>query len=524
MVAGRRDHAAERHAVFGERACLVGEDDPGGPERFHGRQPVDQGLAAGHQPHAAGQGDGGHDGQALGNGGDAQGNGRLDHQQSRPPGGQPGQCHHGRDAQHGPGQARAELVQAVLQGRGLLLRLLGHLGDSTEFGLHAGGHHDALGRAFGDRRAAEDHAVPLGQRDIGLGRLGAFDHGHRLAGQGGLIHAEVVGFDQSQVGRGDVAAFLEHHVAGHQVVDGDFPLLSVAADAHAARPHFAQGLHRADRPPLGGESDQPVEQHDRQYGNALGQFPHGERQHGGYQEHHENHALELIEQDPPGTATTGLAKPIWAEPLPPLADFGAAEPRVGIDAKLGEHFFGRPGPGRFDSLWARSPAFSSGGLEVWDIAGLPIRCLSCVASARLSSCDNLSHRSDDLSVVRPDESGHDEHLSDSIPQAWRRPAVARASDLAAADGWSHLGGTPRPWPRSTVPHRPLRADHARRGVEVPDRIAPTARAGSHQQRVDSTFVGGGQHGVQASGRLPVGRRLVVAGQGSRRGPQPPRAR
>jgi len=307
MVPARRHDAAERHAVLGERAGFIRENDSSRPQRFHGRQPIDQRLAPRHQPHAAGQGDGGDDRQSFGNCGDAQRDCRFDHQHHRPAG---GQAHQGYDRGHGehdPGEASAQLIQTPLQGRGLLLRLLSHFGDAPQLRLHSRGDHHAFGRTFGNGRAAKQHARPFGQRLVGPRRLRAFYHGDRLARPGGFIDAEVVGLDQPQIRRHHVAALLEDDVARHQIVDRRLAILSAAAHADARLAHFPQGFHRTGGPPLGRKPDQPVDQHHRQNCDAFGQFAHCESQTAGRQEHQQHHALELLEQDLPKASPPSLA-------------------------------------------------------------------------------------------------------------------------------------------------------------------------------------------------------------------------
>ena len=80
----------------------------------------------------------------------------------------------------------------------------------------AGRHHDGLGRAGGDERAAVQQRPALGEFRGGVDRVGGLVHRHGLAGQRRLVRAQPARLQDPQV-RDDPRPGLErHHVPGHQ--------------------------------------------------------------------------------------------------------------------------------------------------------------------------------------------------------------------------------------------------------------------------------------------------------------------
>ena len=67
------------------------------------------------------------------------------------------------------GQRLAELVEPLLQRRGLPLDGLDEVRDAAQFGAHAGGDHDGLAAAVGHHRAHEDQVAPIAERQVGIG-------------------------------------------------------------------------------------------------------------------------------------------------------------------------------------------------------------------------------------------------------------------------------------------------------------------------------------------------------------------
>ncbi len=200
-IAGRQCHPAHDHAVFRERAGLVGEDDRRRAQRFHGRQLLDQCIAPRHAPHAAAERHGGDDGQSFRNGGDGENDGGLDHQEQFLAGEDAGPGHHHANGDHHVDQFLAEPLQTPLQRRRLVFRPLHQRRNPADFGIHAGGDNDALAPAPRHRSAAEHHIGSVRQRRIVLvDGIRDLVHRHRFTGQGGFVGLKIFGGEQPQIG------------------------------------------------------------------------------------------------------------------------------------------------------------------------------------------------------------------------------------------------------------------------------------------------------------------------------------
>ena len=190
MLAGV--HRLDRHLVLGQGAGFVRADHRGAAEGLDRPQPADQRMALHHPLHAQRQSDGHDRRQSFRYGGDRQAYGRQErlHQLAPAPPLQSEHHRHKHEAQvHDP---FAELLEPLLERRGLLLDLLDHPGNLAELGLHAGLGHHGPGPAGGDRRAQIDHVGPVRQRRVPLiQRRRRLDYRRRFARQAGLLRAEI---------------------------------------------------------------------------------------------------------------------------------------------------------------------------------------------------------------------------------------------------------------------------------------------------------------------------------------------
>jgi len=114
-----------------------------------------------HAACAHGQGDGHHRRQGLGYGRHRQAHGGEEHQRQVLAADDAGDEQDGRDPQHRPRQALAEMGQPLLQ-RGLAIALPGQQpGDAAQFGVAAGGHHQSLTAAMHHHRPPVGHVQSL---------------------------------------------------------------------------------------------------------------------------------------------------------------------------------------------------------------------------------------------------------------------------------------------------------------------------------------------------------------------------
>ena len=236
------------HAVLRERAGLIRTDDLRAAERLHGREPADDRAAAAHVRHADGQHDRHDRGQPLRNGRDRETDGdqeRVEHDAAVDrSGAQHADREHDRtDAQHEPRQDAAQLRQAQLQGRLILLCLRERVGDVAHLRLHAGLCDDGAAASVDDAAAEIEHVAAVAETDVtgGRERVGRFCHRHALAGQGGLLGAQARALEHTRIGRNGVARLKHEHVADDQFLAGDGDELPAAQDAAVRGAQFLQG-------------------------------------------------------------------------------------------------------------------------------------------------------------------------------------------------------------------------------------------------------------------------------------------
>ena len=236
------------HAVLRERAGLIRADDLRAAERLHGREAADDRAAAAHVRHADGQHDRHDRGQPLRNGRNREADGdqeRIEHDAAvdRPGAQHADREHDHADAQHEPCQDAAQLRQAQLQGRLILLCLRERVGDVAHLRLHAGLCDDGAAAAVDDAAAKIEHVAAVAETDVtgGCERVWRFCHRHALAGQGGLLGAQARTLEHACVGRHGVARLKHEHIARDQLLTGDGDELPAAQDAAVRGAQFLQG-------------------------------------------------------------------------------------------------------------------------------------------------------------------------------------------------------------------------------------------------------------------------------------------
>ena len=159
---GGDERFADRHFVLGQGAGLAGADHRHRPEGLHRAELAGDGVAAGHDLHAAGQGDG-HDGrQSLGDRGDGETDGLQPDVDQRRPVDQAGHRHEQhREPDDEDRQLRAELRHRLRQrrfvdaeiGGAQQAQIGGHAVAGTEHDDVAG--HQLIGRDRGRRTIAK---------------------------------------------------------------------------------------------------------------------------------------------------------------------------------------------------------------------------------------------------------------------------------------------------------------------------------------------------------------------------------
>ena len=167
LIAARRRR--DGHAVLRERTGLVRADDLRAAERLDCREPADDRTAAAHVRHTDRQHDRHDRGQPLRNGRDRKAHGdeeRVEHDRE----------HDRADAQHQPRQDAAQLRQAQLQGRLVLLRLRKCVGDVPHLRLHTGLGDDGAAAPVDDAAAKVEHIAAVAETDLAVGceRVGGF--------------------------------------------------------------------------------------------------------------------------------------------------------------------------------------------------------------------------------------------------------------------------------------------------------------------------------------------------------------
>jgi hypothetical protein len=307
QLAGGQPHPLYGHLVLRERPGLVGADHARLAEGLGGGEASQQRAPPHHRADADRQRDGDERRQALRHHGDGQGDAGEEHVEgglAEPPAGDRHEC---RDRQAEDAELLAQDAEALLQRRASLVHRAGEPGDAPELRAEARGHDEAPRAAARHRRAHPEHAASRAQRGIGRHRPFALRDGLRFAGEHRLVHAQLRRLHDAQVGGNPAAGLESDDVAGDECAGVECRETSVSQDRAARRQHPAQ---RTDRPlgaPLLGESEQTVEDEDRQDGDGVRRFTHGRRHSGRHCEDCDQDVDELArEQSRPVRALVHL--------------------------------------------------------------------------------------------------------------------------------------------------------------------------------------------------------------------------
>ena len=235
---GRHHH----HLHQRQRAGLVGADARYRAERFHRREPPDDGIALGHALHADRQRDRDERRQALRDDRHRDADDRLE-QLDEIHALHPlavGEDQHAHDADDG-GDGVAELLDLAQQRRLERADAGEQLVDAAELGVAAGRDDDALRAAGHDHGSGERHAFAIPDGRVRGNRLGGLVGRDRFAGERRLLGAQVLHIGKPQIRRDLVARFEQHDVAWHKLLRRNHAGL---AAAHGPR---LRGQHVADR-------------------------------------------------------------------------------------------------------------------------------------------------------------------------------------------------------------------------------------------------------------------------------------
>ena len=128
----------------------------------------------------------------------------------------------------------------------------------------AAGRDDDAGRAARhDHRAGKGHVLAVADRRLGGDGIGRLLRRNGLAGQRRLLGAQVLGVDETQVGRDLVAGFEKHDVAGRRDPRPECSRVSPPRTrARLRRKHVADRVERLLRPALLHEAEQRIEDDD----------------------------------------------------------------------------------------------------------------------------------------------------------------------------------------------------------------------------------------------------------------------
>ena len=308
--------ALDRHLVESESARLIRADDLAAPERFDGRQVLDDGVALAHALHAYREHYGDYGGEPFGDGGDGyrdRGHEAVDdriraddvlavHMLYA--------AHHLDDeydrgySEHQDAEYLRGLPELLLKRRGLLLLLGEHGRDLADLGLHARGGDHARASAVADRAARVRHVRPVAERRVRRHRLvRVLFGGHGLAGQRGFLYLERRRRKQPEIGRDYVAGFQPHDVAGHQLLAFEMFPFAVAQHLGKRLVHVFQRFHRRLGFVLLHHADDGVQDDDEQDDAAVDELgvvllddgdDRGHRRRG--EQHDDHHILKLREE------------------------------------------------------------------------------------------------------------------------------------------------------------------------------------------------------------------------------------
>ena len=163
---------------------------------------------------------------------------------------------------------------------------------------------------------------------------GLFLHREGLAGEGRLVHEQVLGLKDQAIAGDDVPGVEEHHVAGHHLLHGDFHGLALAPHRGLDLDDGQQLGHGVGGAPLLPEAQQAAHQQDGQDDEGVGVVAQGKGKQAGEDQDEDDGALVLRQQQGEGVgaflgpeevgARLGQALPglVGAQPLRRSAQLG----------------------------------------------------------------------------------------------------------------------------------------------------------------------------------------------------------
>jgi len=199
---------------------------------------------------------------------------------------------------------------------------------APELGVGAGGNRDPCALAGGDEGSGKGHAGAITERRVGCDRRDGFLHCHGLAGEHGLVDAQVARAQQAQVGRNPVAGLDQHDVTGNDRVGGDGRAMAVAHDGGFRIDHGADGVEGLFRASLLQVADGCVDDDDRENDCGVDGVAEQQRQHPGGDEDVDEQVVELHQQALPGAAPRRLRQAVRTEPGAQVSDLFVAEARA----------------------------------------------------------------------------------------------------------------------------------------------------------------------------------------------------
>ena len=177
--------------------------------------------------------------------------------------------------------------------------------------------------------AGDERAVDAGQRVGGLrGRL-------RLAGQSGLVDAERMYVEESEIARDDVAGSEPDDVARDELDTWELPEASGPDDASRRRRQLLQRGHRLRGQALLPESDAGVEGQDHDDCGGVDLLADQERDDRRDREHCRHRVRELCEEEAPRRRSTVVSQRVRSEDASTSGDFVVVEPVAEIGVQTG---------------------------------------------------------------------------------------------------------------------------------------------------------------------------------------------
>ena len=204
-------------------------------------------------------------------------------------------------------------VEPLLERGLLVLNSLEQPSDLAEFGAHAGSDDHSSAAAVGDEGTHIAHILAVAQGHLGLlDRGGVLLNRLRLAGECGLLDAQIDTLDHAHVGGDEVACLQGDYVAGDQVAGRDLLELAIAEGAHVGDGEF---LERGDGL-LGAvlleEAEDGKEHNNGEDGPRLEELAKEEREGSGADQDQHHHVRELLPEDAQGALSTFLDELIGA--------------------------------------------------------------------------------------------------------------------------------------------------------------------------------------------------------------------